>query len=138
MTSTITTPDEALADLPLFAELSRGELRKVTSLMTPLDIRAGKTFITEGSTVMEAFILLEGTAVVTRDGQEIAQLGPGAVVGEMALLSGVPRTASVTAKTDIVAEVLNRREFVSLLDQDPSVMMSILVGALRRLHELQG
>jgi CRP-like cAMP-binding protein len=49
----------------------------------------------------------------------------------------VPRTASVSAETDIVAEVLNRREFVSLLDQEPPVMKKILVGTLRRLHELQ-
>ena len=75
---------------------------------------------------------------MTRGDEEIARLGPGAVVGEMAVLSGVPRTASVTAVTDIVAEVLNRREFVSLLDQEPAVMKNILVGALRRLHDLQG
>jgi len=133
----MTSPDEALATLPIFSELSRSELRKIRSLMTPVNIPAGRTFITEGSAVVEAFILLEGEAVVTRGGKEIARLGPGAVVGEMAVLSGVPRTASVTAETDILAEVLNRREFVSLLDQEPSVTKSILIGVLRRLHDLQ-
>ena len=133
----MTSPDEVLGELPLFAELSTTEIKKIRNLMTPIDIPAGKTFITEGSTVMEAFILLEGEAVVTKAGERVAVLGPGDVVGEMAILSGVPRTASVTAESDIVAEVLNRREFVSLLDREPSVMKSILVGALRRLHELQ-
>lgn len=133
----MTLPDEILSGLPLFAELSATDIGKIRSLMTPVDIPAGKTFIHEGSTVMEAFILLEGNAVVTRGDEQIAELGPGDVVGEMAILSGVPRTASVTAETDIVAEVLNRREFVSLLDREPSVMKSILVGTLRRLHDLQ-
>ena len=131
------SPDDVLAELSIFSELSSGEIRKIRSLMTKLDIPAGKTFITEGSTVMEAFILVEGQAVVTRDGEKLATLGPGDVVGELAVLAGVPRTASVTAESDLVVEVLNRREFISLLDQEPPVMKSILIGALRRLHELQ-
>jgi CRP-like cAMP-binding protein len=130
------SPDEILAELPIFEDLSRHELKKIRQLMTPITLPAGRRFIIEGSNDMEAFIILEGEALVERDGVEVARIGPGDVVGEMAVLAGVPRTATVTATTEVTAEVLNRREFISLLDREPEVMKNVLVSALRRLHQL--
>lgn len=130
------SPDEILARLPIFEDLSKHDLNKIRTLMTPLTFPAGRRFIVEGSNDVEAFIILEGEAVVERDGEEVARIGPGDVVGEMAVLAGVPRTATVTATSDVTAEVLNRREFVSLLDREPEVMRSVLISALRRLHDL--
>ena len=65
-----------------------------------------------------------------------ATLGPGDIMGELSILSGEPRTATVVADTDLTIESLNRREFMSLLDQDPRMAKKILLGAITHLHQL--
>ena len=64
------------------------------------------------------------------------QQGEG-IVGEMAVVAGIERTASVTADTDMKVEVMSRREFTSLLDEFPGIARKMLVGALTRIHELE-
>ncbi len=128
---------ETLAQIDIFSELSKAELRDIGRLMTPIDIRAGKEFITEGSSGREAFIILEGQATVRLGGRLIATVGPGEVIGEMAVVAGLPRSASVSAETDIVAEVLDRREFMALIDSNPKLSKKIMIAAIKRLHELQ-
>ncbi len=128
---------ETLARIDLFADLSKTELKAIEHLMTPVDFRAGREFITEGSVGREAFILLEGSATVRRNGRLVATVGPGEVLGEMAVLAGLPRSATVTAETDVVAEVLDRREFSALLDSNPKLAKKIMIAAIRRLHGLE-
>ncbi len=82
-------------------------------------------------------IIVEGTASVRRDGRVIATLGAGDFFGELAVIAGVPRTATVTADTDMTVQALNRREFSSLLDGSPKLAKKILVGAVKRLHQLE-
>ncbi len=82
-------------------------------------------------------IIIEGTSTVKRKGRVLARLGPGDFFGELAVVAGVPRTATVIADTDMVIETLNRREFSSLLDESPRIAKKILVGAVRRLHEIE-
>ncbi len=127
---------ETLAQIHLFSDLSKAELKKIERLMTPVDIKKGKEFITEGKPGREAFILLEGTASVHRGKRLIATLGPGDIIGEMSILAGHPRSATVRAETDIVCEVLDRREFSSLLDEVPTIARKIMVTAIKRLHDL--
>ncbi len=128
---------ETLAKIDLFSELTKPELRAIEKLMTPIDIKAGKEFITEGTPGREAFIILSGTAVVRRHGRLVATVGAGEVLGEMAVVAGLHRTATVTAETNIVAEVLDRREFSSLLDQNAKISKKIMIAAIKRLHELE-
>lgn len=128
---------ETLARIDLFSELTKAERRRIERLMTPVDIRAGREFITEGSIGREAFIILEGTATVRHRGRLVATVGPGEVLGEVAVLAGLPRSATVTAETDIVAEVLDRREFGALLDENPKISKKILIAAIKRLHSLE-
>lgn len=73
---------------------------------------------------------------MTRDGKTIATRGPGEYVGEIALLDNRPRTATVTAKTDIVAEVLSRQEFTSLLGSSPEISNHVMATMAQRLAEL--
>ncbi len=129
--------DEQLGKIDIFSNLSKAELSKIRRLMTPISIRAGKEFIVEGTSGREAFIILEGRATVRRGGRVIASVGPGDILGEMTVLSGAHRTASVTADTQVEAEVLSRREFSSLLDSQPKLAKKLLVGVLRRLHQLE-
>lgn len=129
--------DEKLANIELFSELSKSELKKVGKLMTPVAVKAGRDLVREGEPGREFMIIVDGTATVRRRGRVIARLGPGDFFGELAVIAGVPRTATVTADTDMVVEALNRREFSTLLDESPKIAKKILVGAVKRLHELE-
>ena len=91
----------------------------------------------QGTPGREFMIIAEGEASVRRNGRLIATLGPGDFFGELAVIAGVPRTATVTAESKMVVEALNRREFSSLLDESPKLARKILVGAVKRLHDLE-
>lgn len=128
--------DSTLARIELFSELSKQERRRVDSLMTPVRIKEGRVLTREGSQGREFMIISEGSATVSRSGQEIARLGPGDFFGELSLVAGIPRTATVTADTEMVVNALNRREFAAMLDESPALAKRILVGAVRRLASL--
>jgi CRP-like cAMP-binding protein len=134
---TTNTTVAALASIDLFAGLSKKDLAAIDRLMTPVDIKAGKEFIKEGTSGREAFIVVEGTASVWRNGKLITTVGKGAIMGDMALLAGVHRSATVRAETDMTLEVLNRKEFDQLLDQSPGLARKLLVSTIKRVHELE-
>jgi CRP/FNR family cyclic AMP-dependent transcriptional regulator len=127
--------DQTLARIPIFSECSNKELKAISRLVTPVEVRAGKVLTTEGDVGREFMIIASGTATVKRNGRKVATLGPGDFFGELAVLAGVPRTATVTAETDMVVEALNRQEFSSLLDESPALAKKILLGAVKRLYE---
>src|SRR6266581_3383103 len=129
--------DELLARVPLFEGLSKKQLSRVSSLMTSLELPSGKVLARQGEAGHEFVILLEGEAEVARDGKVIAVRGPGDYIGEIALLDNQPRTATVTAKTDVAAEVLNRAEFSSLLADAPELSSKLMATLARRLAELE-
>ena len=129
--------DDRLKDISIFSELSKRELRHVSKLMTEIDVKEGRFLTREGEVGREFMIIVEGEAVVRRGGRKIATLGPGDFLGELAVLSGAPRTADVIAASDMVLETLNRREFMSLLDESANIAKKILVGAVKRLHDLE-
>lgn len=128
---------EQLADIELFSELTKKELKKVASFMTPISVKAGRDLTVQGQPGREFMIVAEGEATVRRNGRVLASFGPGDFFGELAVIAGVARTATVTADTDMVVEALNRREFSSMLDESPKLAKKILVGAVKRLHELE-
>lgn len=128
-------PDR-LEGIELFSELSKKERIAVGRLMSTTRIRPGKDLTVEGTPGREFFIILEGEASVRRNGKLIARLGSGDFIGELAVIAGVPRTATVTADTDMLVSVLNRREFSSLLDEQPRLARKVLVGAVKRLYDL--
>ena len=128
---------ERLANIELFSELSSKEIKKVASYMTTIDVRQGRDLTVQGTVGREFMIIAEGEATVRRNGRLVATLGPGDFFGELAVIAGVPRTATVTAESPMVVEALNRREFSSLLDESPKLARKILVGAVKRLHELE-
>ncbi len=129
--------EQVLASLPIFSELSKADLRKVERLMTPVDIKAGREFIVEGKPGREAFVVLEGRATVRKGSKVVASVGPGDVIGEMAVLANLPRNATITADTDMTVEVLDRRELVALLEEMPKLTMKIMIAAIKHAHELE-
>ncbi len=130
--------DETLRQIDVFSECSGKELKAISKLMTQVRVKEGRVLTKEGEPGREFMVIEHGTATVRRGGKVLATLGPGDFFGEMAVIAGVPRTATITADTDMVLEALNRREFSSLLDQSPAIAKKVLVGAVKRLNEIDG
>ena len=123
-----------LAEIAIFSELSKRELKAVSRLMTELTIKEGATLTRQGEPGQEFMIISSGTAMVEIDGQTVANLAAGEFLGELAVISGTPRTATVTATSPMIIEILNRREFMALLDESATLGRKILVGAVKRLQ----
>jgi CRP-like cAMP-binding protein len=124
-----------LRAVTLFSECSEAELDLVLRDVTECRFPAGQILARQGQVGREFLVVIEGTARVEIDGQEIAMLGPGDFFGEMALLDGGPRSATVVAVTDVVADVMNRQEFDHVLTAAPHVARAVLTGLARRLRE---
>lgn len=120
MTTTVRWP-ASLRELDLFAECSDDELRSASALMTRTEIPPGRAFIREGHLGREAVIIADGLARVTMAGHEVAAVGRGDVVGEMAVLDGGARSATVTALTPVAAYVCTPAELAALCAAAPSV-----------------
>ncbi len=127
---------ELLSKVPIFAGCSEDQLRDITRLLTPVDVKAGTTLARQGDYGKEFFVIIEGTAAVLRDGVELAKLGAGDVVGEISIIDGGQRTATVVADTDMLVEVATHPEFAGLLDRAPEIAVNMLpaLAALVRTY----
>jgi CRP-like cAMP-binding protein len=126
---------ERLKNVPLFSSFSTKELQTVAKATTELTVPAGHILTDQGQTGREAFVLLDGSATVRRNGKKVATLGPGAVVGELALLDHGPRTATVTTDTETRLFVIGQREFLAVLDAVPTLshkLLARLAGQVRQ------
>ena len=128
------TTDERLAQIPLFAGLSKKELAAVSSLATRLDLPAGKELTKQGETGQEFVIVLDGQVDVVIDGNVVASRGPGEYFGEIALLSERPRTATVVSTTPVAVEVIGRREFRALVEDQPAIEAQLQAAMAERLE----
>jgi CRP-like cAMP-binding protein len=127
--------DERLAKVPLFAGLDKKHLQQVSGLVTQIDVKEGKDLTREGEHGNEFIIVLEGEAEVKVGGNVVATRGPGDYFGEIALIANRPRTATVTAKTPMKIEVIGRREFQTMLHDNPGIATELLGIAADRLSE---
>jgi len=125
---------EHLLRIPLFAGCSTRDLDRLARATDEVTLSMGTALTRQGDIGREAFVLLSGTAEVQRDGATVAELGPGAVIGELALLDGGPRTATVVATTDVGVIVLNRPAFNAVLDEIPTLAHQLLVTLAHRLR----
>jgi len=126
-------PFERLRALPLFTSCSDAELAEIDSLSDEVHVPAGRQLIGQGDVGREFVVIISGEASVNRNGVEVARLGPGQYFGELALLAGVERNATVTAVTDLTVEVINRRGFQTLLEDSPGLSRSLLHAMAVRL-----
>ena len=125
----------SLREIPLFSELTDSALKRIDSLMSEITLKPGARLTTEGALGREAFIVISGTAEVLVDGEPVSTVGAGDVVGEMALLNGRPRTATVIAQSPMRLYVLNSAEFSALLSEN-QISASITSTNEIRLREL--
>jgi len=124
-----------LASIPLFAECDKKELMEIGKLATEIEIPAGREFIKEGDFAQEMLVIVEGTATVTKSGQKVATLGPGDVVGELALLQHRPRNATVTSDTKLDILVVDSGAMDALLDDIPGLAKRLLKVVASRLAD---
>jgi CRP-like cAMP-binding protein len=104
----------SLRQLPMFASLSRRALAQADALLTPVTFDDGDVLCLEGHRGQEAFIIVSGAAQVSRGDELVATVGPGDIVGELALLGDGRRGASVTAIEPVKALVMSPQEFASV------------------------
>jgi CRP/FNR family cyclic AMP-dependent transcriptional regulator len=100
-----------LKSVPFFGKLKKKELEHVAQQCDEIDVSAGKALAKQGDLGDEFFVIEEGTAEVTRDGEKVAELGPGDFFGEMALLEADRRNATVTATSPMTVIVMTRASF---------------------------
>ena len=129
---------ELIKRVPLFANCSRGELEQIAQLADEIDLDEGKELTRLGEAGREFFVLLEGEADVTQDGNSINTLKAGDFFGEIALVEDSPRTATVTATSPVRVLVITDRAFKKLLDEQPELQRKVLVALAERVKPALG
>ena len=124
---------ELLKKVPLFSKLSKKGLQDVAHIADQLDLPAGKEMAKEGDRGREFFVLLKGEADVLKDGRHINTMKEGDFFGEIALVTKMPRTASVTATTDARVLVITERDFGALLKRSPEVGRGVAEALAERI-----
>ena len=124
---------DLLKRVPLFAGCSKQELRRIASITDEVDLKEGTELTREGERGREFFVLLEGTVGVEKGGKSRGTRGEGDFIGEIALVTQAPRTATVTAKTPVRALVVTGRDFRGLLRETPQIQMKVLQALADRL-----
>lgn len=124
-----------LEGVSLFASCAPSELRRISQLVDEVEIPEGRVLIEEGDLGREAFVIVEGEAEARIGDRSVAELGPGDCFGEMSLLAGNRRTATVTARTPMQLLVLDSRSFDALIDEIPGVAKKVLRQLARRVVE---
>jgi CRP/FNR family transcriptional regulator len=120
--------------IPLFESVSRKGIRSIVQAASEADVRAGKTLVREGQHGRELYVVLSGTAVVTQKGRKVAELVPGDFFGEMAFLNPAPRSATVTAYSDMRLLVLGPREMGVIVDREPTIARRLLEAMAKRIR----
>ena len=123
-----------LAAVPLFQTLSKLDLAEILLVAREVEFPAGIDIVREGSQALDFFLILDGEARVALGGRRRRTLHPGDYFGEMSVLDGGPRSATVTAETPVWALRLDRSKFLQLLDRHGSIGRKILVEFSRRLR----
>ena len=124
---------ELLKKVPLFADCSKAELRELAKSADELDLREGTVLTREGRPGREFFVLIDGTVNVTQNGKKVAELKGGDWLGEIALLTDKPRTATVTATSSVDVLVITDRRFRNVVESMPSIAIKVLGRVSDRL-----
>ena len=125
-----------LTTVPLFERCSRRDLAKIASIARDVEYPPATTVVREGDSGAELFVVVDGEVDVRKGGRKMATLGAGNFFGEMALITGSPRTATVTTGTRLRALVITNRDFRKLLQGSPDIQFKLLQEVGERLEQL--
>lgn len=124
---------EVLRRVPLFSLLSERELNSVLGSAHAVEFEPGARMIEPGEGGRGFFVITEGTATVNLDGNDLETLEPGSYFGEMAVIDGGPRTATITARTHVSTLQISSTAFLHLIDREPMIARGIYEELRRRL-----
>jgi CRP-like cAMP-binding protein len=123
-----------LASIELFEGLSADELHRVGELVDQVDAEEGAILTEQGKPGQKCYVIIEGTAAVVVGGERLTTLGPGELVGEMALIDNRPRSATVRATTPMKLLSLDVKSFRTLLDELPSANRAVMAKLTDRIR----
>jgi CRP-like cAMP-binding protein len=124
-----------LKAVPLFAHCTPKQIDFIVTQVEDMEFPAGRVLCTEGKSGSDFFVLLSGGADVTRKGRNIAKMKAGDFFGEIALVDGGPRTATVTTNAPSRCLVLGPRQFQNVLHQDTDIAHSVMRALSTRVRE---
>lgn len=120
--------------VPLFASISKKGLRGLVQAADEVDLPAGKVLVREGDWGRHLYVILRGTAEVTKDGKRVRELIPGDFFGEMAFLANSRRTATITARSDMRVMILGPQQLEVILEKEPILARRMLETMAKRLQ----
>ena len=126
--------DSVLAAVPLFDGLSRRHLKRLAAIAEVADYMADHTIVREGDRGDAFYVVLAGQAKVTTNGKVVNRVMPGDHFGEISLLDGDVRTATVTSETPMTLLMLQRQRFVKALREEPDMAMNLLASLARQIR----
>jgi len=128
--------DEILGSVPVFEGLSKRQLKQVAAVSEVVDYMAGHSIVREGEIGDTFYVVLHGQAKVTVKGRTIHRAVPGDHFGEISLLDGGPRTATVSSETPMRLLSISRKSFLRAIEKDPQIsfaMMGTMARMIRRV-----
>ena len=125
---------ELIRSVPLFSRCTKKELAAIASESYEFHPKEGTKLTRQGQRGREFIVIVEGSAEVVKNGRRVASLGPGDFLGEIALLCGAPRNATVTTTSPTRLLVLTERAFTRVIDQIPSIRANLLRALSERLQ----
>jgi CRP/FNR family cyclic AMP-dependent transcriptional regulator len=128
---------EALRAVPLFKEFSEKDLRKTLEIAKEIAHPDGAVFIEEGLSAVGFHLIVEGDAEISVGGRVVGTFGPGDYFGEMSLIDGKPRSASIAGKNGLRTLGISAWNFNRLLDQHPDMMRALLVVLCDRVRRAE-
>ncbi len=128
---------ELLHRIPLFSAFGGKQLRRLGELADEVDVPAAKVLMRQGETGSDMMILVRGRVSVDRDGERLNTLGAGDFFGEIALVDGGPRTATVTTEEPSKLLVVTHRDFHALMDEFPEVAQQVMNALANRIRHLE-
>lgn len=129
---------EMLRSVPLFQGLSRRQVAEIAKLGREVEFSPRETIVERGLKAMDFYLIVKGQAKLSVPGRRARLLGPGDYFGEISVLDGGPRTATITAETRLWTLRLDRSKFIPLLDRHGSIARRILVEMCARLRAAEG
>ncbi len=125
-----------LAEVPLFAGLSRRHLGRITKIASSKRFAPGGELVRMGESANAFYVILDGQVQVRTSGREI-ELKSGDFFGEMALIDGQPRAATIVTLSEVYAMIIPRSKFLKLLESEPKIALAIMATLTRRLRDAQ-
>jgi CRP/FNR family cyclic AMP-dependent transcriptional regulator len=125
---------DVLRDIPLFAPLSKRHVKRIANLARPRRFATGSAIVRKGQRGETFYVVLDGEATVSLPKGRSAKIGAGDFFGELALLDGGPRTATIIAKTPVLTMAIGRRSFLKLVKSDSDLSLGLLKTMAERLR----